>query len=375
MKTKNIWTPLLILFFLFLALTHPILTSPITPTKDATNKSLPDLLIERITIPVLPQVQEQIPVIVTIRNEGDADYVYSSSNRIYLLISENGTRKTLTNKKIPSIRKGESKVIYIPINLNLSKELKNISLSIKIDSEDKSKENNNTTVNISLHQKLEDGYGEERRTAILKAFRYLEQPSEALNPIYYCYIATVAPTNPSFYNRMEMKIISDVKQYANGIINSTEVRDWAVASIAISSLGENPKNFSNINFISTLYSFFDGTQFGYKWRLDDDIFAIIALSAAGEKGKVINRSVKNLIALQNEDGGWGYGVDDESSVTFTALAIQAILASGVVKPNNESIRRAISFLKENQLPDGGFPYDERSENVSRAYPTALVISA
>ncbi|MHC1635934.1 MAG: outer membrane protein assembly factor BamB family protein, partial [Candidatus Methanospirareceae archaeon] len=173
----------------------------------------------------------------------------------------------------------------------------------------------------------------------------------------------------------EMKIISDVKQYANGIINSTEVRDWAVASIAISSLGENPKNFSNINFISTLYSFFDGTQFGYKWSLDDDIFAIIALSAAGEKGKVINQSVKNLIALQNEDGGWGYGVDDESSVTFTALAIQAILASGVVKPNNESIKRAISFLKENQLPDGGFPYDERSENVSRAYPTALVISA
>ncbi|MHC1611195.1 MAG: CARDB domain-containing protein, partial [Candidatus Methanospirareceae archaeon] len=150
--------------------------------------------------------------------------------------------------------------------------------------------------------------------------------------------------------------------------------DWAIATLAIASLGEDPWNFSGINFVGSLNSFFDGEQIGYEVRLDDDCFALLALSAAGggEIG-IVNRTVANLMKEQRMDGGWNFYGGNSSSVADTSLAIQAILSTGLVSTEDASIRRAIEFVKSNQDENGSFPYNEGEEGSS--IPTALALSA
>ncbi len=365
------------LFFVFCFSVTTVYTSE-TDTNQTNNSShLPDLLVERITIPAFIYAEEESPLFITLKNDGTAHY-YGDAN-ISVSITENGTRTNIQTVPLqPVIDPKESVPVYL--HYNFSGGAKNLSLLIEIDPEgqieETSKNNNNVTINVVTHQRIFDVYTERRINATDSSFAYQKEETGDLEFISYCHVVTVAPLNSAFYELKVLGITSKLKGEANDILNSTKVRDWAFATIAISSIGENPHDFSDINFVGTLYSFFDGEQFGSEARLDDDIFALIALSAAGERNEIINDTARNLMAAQNEEGGgWSWYTEDKSSVTLTSLAIQAVFAVGIANQDNESVKNATEFLKRNQLGDGGFPYGDRTENRSSLYPTALAISA
>jgi hypothetical protein len=338
---------------------------------------LPDLLVEHITIPAFIYAEEESPLFITLKNDGTG--YYCGDANISLSITENGTRTNIQTVPLQlAIAPKESVPVYTLYNF--SGGAKNLSLLIEIDPEgqieETSKNNNNVTISVVTHQRIFDVYTERRINATDSSFAYLKEETGDLEFISYCHVVTVAPLNPAFYELKVLGITSKLKGAANDILNSTKVRDWAVAVTAISSIGENPRDFSDINFVGTLYSFFDDEQFGSETRLDDDIFALIALSAAGERNEIINDTAANLMAAQNEeDGGWSWNIEYNSSVTLTSLAIQAVFAVGIVNSDNESVKNATEFLKRNQLSDGGFPYKDRTENRSSPYATALAISA
>jgi len=378
--TQGVWLiPLIFSLFCFILLiSFPAVQSLETDNNQTNNSSpLPDLLIKSITIPAFIYTEEESQIFITIRNEGDA--YYNGDANISLSLTANGTRTNIQTETLqPVIAPKESIPVYSLYNF--SDGAKTISLLIEIDPEgrieENSKINNNVTLSVITHQRTYDVSAERRRNATESSFAYLEEKTVDFDSVSYCHVVTVAPLNSTFYELMEATMTTNLERHTNDILNSTKVRDWAVATIAISSIGENPRDFSGINFVGTLYSFFDYEQFGCDTRLDDDIFALIALSAAGERNSIINDTAANLMAAQNnEDGGWSWYTEEKSSVTLTSLAIQAVFAVGIANSDNESVKTATEFLKRNQLGDGGFPYKDRTENRSSPYATALAISA
>ncbi|MCU1238101.1 MAG: hypothetical protein JWP63_6068 [Candidatus Solibacter sp.] len=61
-------------------------------------------------------------------------------------------------------------------------------------------------------------------------------------------------------------------------------------------------------------------------------------------------SIESLVSRQNRDGGWAY-VRGASWTEPTVYAVLALLAAG----ETEAVRRGLTWLRAQQLPDGGWP--------------------
>jgi hypothetical protein len=104
---------------------------------------------------------------------------------------------------------------------------------------------------------------------------------------------------------------------------------------------------------------FDGTQSGDAALLNDDLFAGLALVAAG--AGLADAQVKAvadlLVANQGDDGGWGYAVGGRSSVDTTAMALLFLHRSGASAsaPVSETVARGIEYILSAQdAATGGF---------------------
>lgn len=118
-------------------------------------------------------------------------------------------------------------------------------------------------------------------------------------------------------------------------------------AVALLSLEQNPYTFSGTNYISPIVSSFDGTQFGDPSLVNDDIFALLPLSASGYSASddMIAKDIQFLVSKQRPDGSW------EGSVDLTASVIQALQAFNAAP---DSVAKAIAYLQTNQQNDGGF---------------------
>lgn len=148
--------------------------------------------------------------------------------------------------------------------------------------------------------------------------------------------------------------------------------------MAIAALGEDPRTYPSSDFVSALKGFFDGTQIGDSTTLNDDVFGILALVAAGEStlGTEIATTKSYLVGQQNSDGGWGFVAGGASDTNTTAAAIMALVAAGE-SASSATVQNALAYLQSAQNDDGGFPYDPVSPwgTNSDASSDAWVISA
>jgi hypothetical protein len=69
--------------------------------------------------------------------------------------------------------------------------------------------------------------------------------------------------------------------------------------------------------------------------------------------------VKKLRTAQNPDGGWGQIKEAKSDAYATGQALYALAEAGV-KPDDEALRRAQSFLAKTQREDGGWAMVSRA---------------
>ena len=67
---------------------------------------------------------------------------------------------------------------------------------------------------------------------------------------------------------------------------------------------------------------------------------------------------KQLRKAQNADGGWGQIKKAKSDAYATGQALYALAEAGV-KPGDEAVRNARSFLAKTQREDGGWPMVSR----------------
>jgi prenyltransferase beta subunit len=105
--------------------------------------------------------------------------------------------------------------------------------------------------------------------------------------------------------------------------------------------------------------------------MNDTIYAIIALSPIKEPTveAAVARAAEFVLAQQNADHSWPStcpksvpgcapsGVDPEGEIDMTGAAIEALNAAGL--HGTEAQAGALEYLREAQLPDGGFPEKTR----------------
>lgn len=131
---------------------------------------------------------------------------------------------------------------------------------------------------------------------------------------------------------------------------SSNLTDNERRAMALLALGENPYDFSGINYIEAIVNKFDGNQFGDVNLINDDIFALIPLLSSGytKDDEIIKKSLDHILSQQSSDGSWN------SSVDLSAAAIQLLVLFDDKEIITQAINKAEQYIVTQQKDDGGF---------------------
>jgi hypothetical protein len=131
------------------------------------------------------------------------------------------------------------------------------------------------------------------------------------------------------------------------------------AVLAVVAAGDDPSAFAGRDLLARLAALYhadtgaygDGSTFAQS-------FAILGLRATAVA--VPAAAIAELEALQGSDGSWSYGATapapGEGDTNSTAIALMALGAAG----DHSADAAALAYLRTQQLPDGGFPYQNSS---------------
>ncbi|EKD76332.1 MAG: prenyltransferase/squalene oxidase [uncultured bacterium] len=147
--------------------------------------------------------------------------------------------------------------------------------------------------------------------------------------------------------------------------------------LALVALGYDPYSTNGIDYVARLKKTKEDKQFGSSAYINDDIFAGLALLAAGETGNSDDVSLALRAAKKglNSDGGVAFGVaSPKSDVDTTAFFFQFLVAAdkaGSTVPMAAARKSALAYIYSQQNLDGGFGYSANED--SNAASTAVVI--
>jgi hypothetical protein len=88
-------------------------------------------------------------------------------------------------------------------------------------------------------------------------------------------------------------------------------------------------------------------------------FRLLMKIRSGTPAKDLTAEVRELLARQNKDGGWGQLKDAPSDAYATGQALYVLTLAGLTR-DREEIARAISFLVANQRENGSWPMKARA---------------
>ncbi len=102
--------------------------------------------------------------------------------------------------------------------------------------------------------------------------------------------------------------------------------------------------------------------------------AMLGVAALGET--IPPSATAYLLAQQQPDGGWEWGIGWDTDTNSTALALQALIAAGE-SVTSTAIISGLQYLEAAQNTDGGFPYSPTSQwgTDSDTNSTAYVLQA
>jgi hypothetical protein len=148
-------------------------------------------------------------------------------------------------------------------------------------------------------------------------------------------------------------IIDYLKKNTDSLTSPT---DYSRFILSMAAAGEDPRNINGTDLVATLESFYDGTQFGDPSLVNDDCWAVMALTSAGidKNDEKIQNATAFIKANQNEgDGGWSYGVGADSDVDSTAATIMSLISVGESQSSTH-LTNGLAYMKSKQTNSGGF---------------------
>lgn len=167
--------------------------------------------------------------------------------------------------------------------------------------------------------------------------------------------------------------IDYVAAHAGGV-----VRDGSAAGVGglertilvVRAAGLSPRAFAGRDLVGALTRRVDGSGSVLR-QVNLTAFGILALRAGGvpARGGTIARAAAWLARQQNADGGYSFAErGGASDIDDTGATVQALVAAG---GSRAAIRRAVTFLRRAQNPDGGLP--QQPGGASNAQSTAWAV--
>ncbi len=143
-------------------------------------------------------------------------------------------------------------------------------------------------------------------------------------------------------------------------------------ALGVAAADLDPRSFAGLDLVISMTAALDPTTGAYGATNWDQSFSILGMRAAG--APVPPAAVDLLKSRANGDGSWGFVAPGEGDVDSTGLALQALIAAGVVA-SDPAITGALGYLDAAQNDDGGFPYapDPGGDDASNANSTALAV--
>lgn len=215
---------------------------------------------------------------------------------------------------------------------------------------------------------------ENKDQVIEKALSYLITQQDSSGEIESLGISGWVLLAFSASGKSNEKLVSFLKENSN----FDKVSDVERTILVAVASGIDPKNFNNTNLIKKLRGFEVNGQIGDEQSLSDDIFGILAFTAAGEKDDpLLNKATSFVIKNQNQDGGWGFQVGQQSDVDTTAAAIEALKAAkkAGLSVTDSIFTNAKNYLYSAQNSDGGFGFNTGDQKASNTSSTAWAIQA
>ncbi|MRN51501.1 S-layer homology domain-containing protein [Paenibacillus monticola] len=147
-----------------------------------------------------------------------------------------------------------------------------------------------------------------------------------------------------------------------------KVTDYERTALAVAASGGDPLNIGGFNLIEKIYNNANMIKQGS----NGPIFALIALDSAAYSVPVNaqwNKEslLKWILEQQNTDGGFPLTTGEAGNVDITAMAVAALSAHGEQAGVKAAIDKAINWLSQQQLENGGYKLsgEENSESVAQ----------
>lgn len=163
--------------------------------------------------------------------------------------------------------------------------------------------------------------------------------------------------------------------------SGSSVTDYAKRIMALVAAGQNPTSYTGADLVAGLKSFANAGQLGDTFLLNDDAWGIMALRAAGvpNTDATVQASANYLLANQNSDGGWSWGVGFASDTNDTAAVLMALADVGYTIAD-QVVAKGVAYLTAQQNLDAGWPYQlpcfwpncEASDSASTAWVIAAL---
>ncbi len=139
---------------------------------------------------------------------------------------------------------------------------------------------------------------------------------------------------------------------------------------------QSPTNFGGVNVGGRVFDSYDLATGQFGSSVIDQAYGMLGYTA--QFGAGIEPARARLTQLQLPNGGWEFATGFGADTNTTALAIQALAAAGE-PATTPTMQRALQYLRTQQNPDAGFPYQVPCGypgcDASDANSTAYVVQA
>lgn len=191
---------------------------------------------------------------------------------------------------------------------------------------------------------------------------YASSPGQSLDAIYALRSAGYDPAKDSTGG---VTPIDYLRANASAL---TSPGAAAKGALAAKALGLDPKAVNGTDLAGLVAAAYAPDTGAYASDDFSQSIAMIGLACTGNP--VGAKAIDALRANQVEaDGGWGFGGGSDPDTT--AIAIQALVATGVPTAD-PALVKALAYLRATQGSDGGWGFDPSESNVSS---TAYVVQA